>query len=62
MDVGQPAIDAVVTNGQSFVVEAQLVEDRCVDVVDRVWCITILWAEPPLVAMTVGASLNATAT
>ena len=62
MDIGKPAIDAVVTNGQSFVVEAQLVEDRRVDVVDGFLRVAILWAEAPLVAMTVGAALDATAT
>lgn len=62
MNIGKSAIDAVVTNGQPFVVEAQLVKDRCVDIVDGVLCVAILWAEAPLVAMTVGAALDATAT
>ena len=34
-DVGQPALDAVVLEGQSLVVEAEQVQDRGVEVVER---------------------------
>ena len=35
VDVGQPALDAVVVEGQPLVIEAEQVQDRGVEVVDR---------------------------
>jgi hypothetical protein len=35
MHVGQPPFDAVVVEAQAFMVEAQQVQDRCVQIVNR---------------------------
>lgn len=55
MDISQASVDSVISQGQSFVIDSELVEDRRVDVVDRSRAGTILRAESPLVAFAIGS-------
>ena len=63
VNVGQPAVDTVVTEGQLFVVDAQQVKHRGVDVVDLAGAIAVEWFVAPLVGWPVAdAAFDAPAT
>lgn len=62
MDIGQTTIDAVVTNGKFFVIDAQQVEDGGVDVVNLCRVVAIQRLVAPLVGRPVAdAAFNAAA-
>src|SRR5215471_1987210 len=51
--IRQPAIDAIVANGQFFVVDAEEVQDGRMNVVDRRRIVAVQRLVPPLVARAV---------
>ena len=60
VDIGQAAIDAVVSHRELFVVDSQQVQDRGVDVVDVSRIVSVGRLVAPLVAGAVrGATLDA---
>ena len=63
MDVGEATIDAVVTERELGVVDAEQVQDRGVDVVHRGRVISVLGLVSPFIALAAGdATADATAT
>ena len=56
MHIGQAAVDAVVADGQPSVVDAQLMQDRRVDVVDLRGMVAVQRFVAPLVRLAVGDS------
>ena len=62
MDVGEPTIDAVVTERESGVVDAEQVQDRGMDIVHRRRVIAVLGLVSPFIALAAGdATADATA-
>ena len=63
MHVRQAAIDAIVSNGQSLVVDSQQTQDRRVDVVDTRGSRAIEWFVSPFITGAIGGTAtNATST
>jgi len=56
MHIGQPAVDAVVADGQAFVVDAQEVHDGGVDVIDLRRVQAVLRFVAPLVGLADGGA------
>lgn len=54
MHICQAAIDAVVANRQLLMVDAELMKNGGMDIVDRGVVTPVLWLEPPLVAFAKG--------
>ena len=62
VDVGQAAVDAVVSDGQLRVVDSQLVQSRRVDVIDLRGIVTIQWFVTPFIGRAVADSATNSAT
>ena len=58
MNIGEPAVDAVVPHGESLVIDAELVQHGGVDVVDLGGMRPVERLEAPLVRLAVGAALD----
>ncbi len=56
MDVGEAAVDAVVPDGEPFVIDAQLMKEGGVDVVDVGRMVSVERFETPLVALAIGSA------
>ena len=63
MDIGQSSINAIVTDGQALVIDAQQVQHGGMDVIDLCRVIAVQRLVAPLVAWAIGnPTLNPTAT
>ena len=61
MHVGQTAIDSIVSHGELFVIDSQLMEDGGMNIVYGRIVAAILGLESPLIAFTIGARFQAAA-
>lgn len=49
VDISESSIDTIVTNGKFPVVDAHLMKDRCMNIIDLSRILAVQWFIPPLI-------------